>query len=132
MNKSNIIRYSISFSIGIITAFLICLLKHIFSQTRPSVIFQILSDAFFFVGVFWSGIGLLVVISAGGLFDIMNYGMYLFFNSFRRNIRERKYKNYQEYKESKHGTKRSIAYLLVTGTVFLCISAVLLIFYYQY
>lgn len=131
MKKGRSVRYIISFAAGFAVIFLICCLKRIFSANKASVIFQILCDAFFVTGIFWSGAGLLLVITDGGFFDVTNYGMYLFFNSFKSNVKDRKYKDYTEYREAKRSVRHGTSYLLITGVFFIAVAVIMLICYHN-
>ncbi len=53
------------------------------------------------------------------------------FDLFRRNINERKYKDFYEYKESKKDKKHGFGFMLVVGLVFIAIAGAFLAAYYN-
>ena len=67
-----------------------------------------LSDGFFVPGVLFLGFGLLVFIADDGFFDIFSYGMLKLVTSIRgrRRKEEDGPKDFYEYREAKHGTKK--------------------------
>ena len=71
--KKIILRYSITFGVGLIIALVIMLSKSIFSQDNAKNVHHILTDAFFVPGVVICGYGLLVMASNGGTFDMLVY-----------------------------------------------------------
>ena len=93
--------------------------------------FRILSDSFFVSGVLLTGAGLLLFVSNNGMFDMLSYGITTFFVARKKNVKERKYKDYYEYKQAKSEKKRSCAYLLIVGLTFIAIAALCLIGYYN-
>lgn len=77
------------------------------------------------------GVGLIVVASRGGAFDMLGYAIRMMINVFKRDVKDRKYKDFYEYRQAKKEKKRSIAYLLVVGCVMVIIAAFFLIAYYN-
>ncbi len=128
MNK-NVLRYLIAGSVAILFALAIMASKDLLAQTDESVILQILSDAFFVPGVCFMGVGLIVVASRGGAFDMLGYAIRMMIDVFKRDVKDRKYKDFYEYRQAKKEKKRSIAYLLVVGCVMVIIAAFFLIAY---
>lgn len=124
-------KYLISFGISFFFAFLLALLKDIFAQTSPKVIFQILSDSFFAIGVVVAGIGLLVFASNEGTFDMLIYGVSSFINLFRPNSKK-KYDSFYDYRINKSKNKTSLGFLLIVGIVLIIISVIMLLIYKQY
>lgn len=124
------LRYLITFLVGLVFAFVICLFKNIFSQTSTNEIFKILVDAFFVPGVIILGFGLLVVATNGGTFDMLAYGAIMFASLFQKGTK-RKYKTFYDYHEAQKDRKYSFAYLLIVGGILIAISLILLIFWYK-
>ena len=87
--------------------------------------------AFFASGVIIACVGLLVVATEGGAFDMLAYAVVLIFDGLRKDVTKRKYKDFYEYKQAKKEKKRSFAYLLIVGLIFIVISLVFLIPYYN-
>lgn len=129
--KPNLLRYLISAAVGLALSCVIMLTQNIFGQTRGSEVFRIMSDSFFAVGVLLAGVGLLLFVSNNGMFDMLAYGITTFFVARKKNVKDRKYKDYYEYKQAKSEKKRSCAYLLLVGLAFIGIAALCLIGYYN-
>lgn len=129
----NALRYLIASAAGLILAFVIALSQGIFSEGETREVMRILSDAFFASGVLFAGVGLIVVASRGGLFDMLGYAAILFVNLFRRDVGKRKYKDFYEYRQAKRedGHKRSVAFLLLVGVGLIAVAAVFLVLYYN-
>lgn len=128
--KKTILRYSITFSIGLIASFLIMLSKSIFSQESSKEVYKILTDAFFVSGVVICGYGLLVMASNGGTFDMLTYGVKRFFSLFQKDISKIKHKTFYEYRMAKQEKKNPFWYLVIVGLVLIGISMIFLILYY--
>ena len=88
------------------------------------------SNAFASPGILTICMGLLVVASNGGAFDMLAYGISSVFRLFRKDPIDRKYGNFYEYRKAKQAKKRSFWYLVIVGAAFALISALLLIGYY--
>ena len=129
--KPNVKRYVISIAVGLALTLLLMIAKDFFSQDRKTEIFRILSDSFFAVGVLFSGVGVILFASDNGLFDMLSYGVKTFFTVRKRDVKNRKYKDYYEYKKAKSEKKRSKAYLLLVGLLWIIIAGVWLIGYYN-
>ena len=126
-----VLPYIITAVIGIIITVTIICCKQIWEQTSTRSVMQILSDSFFVPGVCLAGVGLLIFASNGGVFDMLSYAVLLFFNLFRKDVTKRKYKDYYEYRQAKKDKKRSFAFMLIVGVVFIAIAGIFLIVYYQ-
>ncbi len=124
------LRYIITFAVGLVAAFIICLCKNIFSQTSLNEIFKILVDALFASGTVILGFGLLVVATNGGTFDMLAYGAIMFVSLFNKGT-QRKYKTFYDYHEAQKDRKYSFAYLLIVGGILIVASLILLIFWYR-
>ena len=72
------------------------------------------------------------VASRGGAFDMLGYAIRMMIDVFKRDVKDRKYKDFYEYRQAKKEKKRSIAYLLVVGCVMVIIAAFFLIAYYNF
>lgn len=124
-------KYLITLAIDIAAALLIMWSKDLFVQTDPKIIFHILCDAFFVVGVVTTSAGLLVFSSNEGTFDMLVYGVKTFMDLFRKTSL-RKYDTFYDYRMSKADQKIKFGFLLICGAVFLALSFVMYYFYYQY
>ncbi len=125
--KPNTRRYLISIGVGLFIAFVVMLTRDIFSETDVNRILVTLNDAFFISGMCLACVGGLVFVSNNGIFRMLGYGMTLLFGKIRRNVRERKYKDYYEYKTAKEEEQHSYAYLLLVGLAFIAVALILLI-----
>ena len=129
--KNNIVKYGITLAVGLVFAFLICVLKDIFVQTETKKIIHILVDAFFAPGAIILCFGLLVVASNGGMFHIISYGMMSFVNLFRKKRTQMKYKTYYDYKKAMSENPKPFLYMVIVGLFYVAVSMVFLILWYQ-
>ena len=99
----------------------------------PAAFWHTLCDALFVPGVFLTGAGLLVVVSAGGAFDALKFAAGRLFSLFRKEEqRAGDPANYYEYvARQKKKPFHVPAALLGTGIGFLAAAAVSLILYMQ-
>lgn len=129
-----LLQYSITTAIGIIIAVVIMAAKGLFTgaETELVGIYRVLADAFFVPGVIIGGVGLIVFASHGGVFDMLGYAVVMFFDLFRRDVTKRKYRDFYEYREAKKDkSKWSITFMLVVGLVFIAVSIVFTVLYYN-
>ena len=121
-------KYVITLLAGLAAAALIMFSKDIFSQTEAVVVYHILCDAFFAVGVVITAIGLLVFSANEGTFDIIVYGVNSFFDMFRK-VSRKKYDTFYDYRVSREEKKLSFGFLLICGVLFLAVSLVMYMLY---
>ena len=70
-----------------------------FTETDRTLFLHILSDAFFVPGVLLASVGLLIFVAAGGVFDMLSYGVQKVLHLFRFGKGEDTFpKTYFEYK----------------------------------
>ena len=124
-------RILITLVIGLVFVFMVAASKEVFKETEAKVIFHILSDSFFAVGVVITGFGLLVVASNGGAFDMLSYGVSTFFSFFRRS-KARKYADFYEYRVDKKKNKHNFGFLLIAGSIIIVIAIIMYVFYNKY
>ena len=122
---STLKKYLITLGIESLAVFLLALWKDVFSQTEAYMVFHILCDTFFAVGVTVTGYGLLVYTSNEGVFDGLVFGVSSFINMFRRNP-VKKYDSLYDYKESRADKKMSFGFLVLCGLLFLVIGLIML------
>lgn len=130
---SNFLKYLITSLVGLSIATIIIFSKGILTVETTTQVMAILCDAFFAPGVIFVCFGLIVVASNGGAFDMLSYGVSLIFVLLKKNIKERKYKDFYEYsqaKKEKRKGKSSIAFILIVGLIMVAISMIFLAFYY--
>lgn len=126
-----VLPYLITTLVGAAIVVTIILAQRIWMAEDMTEIMRRLSDAFFVAGVCIGGVGLLVFASNGGVFYMLTFGIIRLFDLFRRNINERKYKDFYEYKESKKDKKHGFGFMLVVGLVFIAIAGAFLAAYYN-
>ena len=73
----------------------------------------------------------MIFASNGGAFDMLSYAFIRFFDLFRRDVRNKKYKDFYEYREAKKDKKRGMAFMLIVGVIFIALAGIMLIAYYQ-
>lgn len=129
--KKTAIRYGITAFIGLLFAFFAALIQGVFKQNETTVLMKILCNAFFASGVILAGAGLLTMATEGGTFDMLSYAVVLIVDLFRKDVTKRKYKDFYEYRQAKKEKKRSFSYLLITGVIFVAVSLIFLIPYYN-
>ena len=126
-----VLPYLITTLVGAAIVVTIILAQRIWTAEDMTEIMRRLSDAFFVAGVCIGGVGLVVFASNGGVFYMLTFGIIRLFDLFRRNINERKYKDFYEYKESKKDKKHGFGFMLVVGLVFIAIAGAFLAAYYN-
>ena len=131
MNRRNLLRYGIAIATGAVIALLVMSAKGIFTLTDGRETMRILSDSCFVAGVCLASAGLILFVSNVGLFDIFGFSMRLLFGALKRNVRDRKYKDFYEYREAKKEKKHSVAYLLIVGLFFIAASACFLLLFHN-
>ncbi|MGN0814599.1 MAG: DUF3899 domain-containing protein [Candidatus Coproplasma sp.] len=125
------LKYIISVAVGLVAAVIIIFTRDITGQENVKNVLTILSDAFFVPGVILGGVGLLVWATSGGVFDMLAYGVITLFDTFRKDISKRKYKDFYEYRQAKKGENRNVVFLLLVGLAFIAVSAVFIIVQYS-
>lgn len=123
--------YIITAVVGIIIFVIIICTKKIWNADETYVTMQIMSDACFVPGVLLGGMGLIIFASNGGAFDMLAYAVIRFFDLFKRDPRNKKYKDFYEYREAKKEKKRGMAFMLIVGAVFILLAVIFLIVYYK-
>ena len=124
--KNKILRYVITFLIGLVFALLIMIMKGLFSCTNQKIAFQILTDSFFVPGVILICFGILVVCANGGTFDMLVYGVKQFFSLFKKDLTKAKHKTFYEYQQAQKEKKTEFWFLIIDGIVLVAISLIFL------
>ncbi len=127
----NLKRYGITLLIGFVITGLILWSKGIFTETDAVTVFHILCDAFFVTGVVITGVGLLVLSTNEGTFDILVFGMQSFMDMFRKEPM-RKYETFYDYRASRQEKKVPFGFILVSGLFFLLVSMAMYLMYLRY
>lgn len=124
--------YIITGAVGIIISIIVICTQTIWNAEGAKEVMGILSDAFFVPGVLLAGVGLIIFASNGGAFDMLAFAVIRFFDLFRRNVKNSKYKDFYEYREAKKEKKRRMGFMLLVGLVFIALAVIFLIVYYQF
>lgn len=124
-----LLQYGLTALFGLLIVILILLGKGTFQQTDLQTIYRDLCDAFTIPGVIMMCFGALVLISKGGAFDILKYGIIKLFDLFKRDLTKVKYRTLYDYKKAQEGKKASIAFLLIVGVGLTAVAVVFLILY---
>ncbi|MCM1042760.1 MAG: DUF3899 domain-containing protein [Corallococcus sp.] len=125
------IKYVIAFVVCAVVT--VCLLWAFgtFTQTDGGEIMKNLCDAFFVPGIIMLCIGLLVFATKGGAFDMLAYGVRKLFDLFKRDLTKVKYKTFYDYRKAQQEKTRDFLYMLIVGAVWVVISALFLVLYYN-
>lgn len=131
MNKlKKFLPYLICFGIGAAIFLAVIISNKIWTLSGYDV-FRLLSDACILPGAMFGGIGALVFAANGGVFDMLSFGIIRFFDLFRPNVRNEKYKSFFEYKQAKSDRQHPFAHMLIVGLFFLMLSAILSLVWYN-
>ncbi len=126
-----LLKYLITLLVGLAIAAWIAISKDIFAQTRPEIIFAILSDSFFAPGVLIFGVGGLIFVSNEGVFDGISYGLVSFIDIFRKE-KQNKYRTFFDYKQSKGERDTSFGFMLICGLAFIATSGIMYLLFNNY
>ncbi len=122
-NKKNFLPYLICLLIGAVIVIAIVCGFQIWTKVLKDAI-CLIGDAFFTAGVALAGVGLLVFVSNGGVFDMLAYAVIRLFDLFRKDCKNQKYKDYYEYRQSKKDRNTRMSFMLVVGLFYLLIALV--------
>lgn len=111
----------ISFGAGLLL-FLGVLITNSFWTVGKPDIYRLLSDACIVPAALVGGVGVLVFASGQGTFDMLSYGVRLFFSWFRPHARNEKYRDFYEYKQYRGDRRRPVAHMLLVGVFFFLMS----------
>lgn len=130
--KRKLLEYGFTVLFGVIVTFLLLWSKGIFSPVETKMLLQYWIDSLFVSGVIILCAGLIIVVSDGGAFDFLVYGVYRFFSIFRSKPNDVKYKTYYDYSVARaEKEKHSFLYLVIVGSIFIIASLIVLTFWYQ-
>ena len=127
--KKEFIKYIIVTIIGGLMTLSVFSYKNLSSATNSKDIVMILSDGFLLPGVIILGVGLLIAVSNGGIFDIFTYTL----RKMRETIilgekRSKEYNSYFDYRMSKE--KAKCAFLIIIGGLFFTLALTFNIAFY--
>jgi len=124
-----LLQYGITSFVGLVIVLGVLLIKDTFAETEEVEIWKDLCDGVFISAVFIMSVGLLVIATRGGTFDMIKYAMIRFFSVFKRDVTDVKFRTFYEYRKAQQEKKPDFVYLLIVGAVFLIISFILLAVY---
>ncbi len=125
-----LLKYLITMLAGGLFVFAIADSKSIWTSESLQNTYHILCDAFFAVGIVITCFGLLMFVCNEGVFDGIAYGVKSFFSMFKKDMR-REYKTFYDYKQSKAERHLPVGFLVICGSVFLAVAAVMYVLYSQ-
>ena len=118
---------------GIASLISICILvsRDILSMTSALDVYQALCDAFFVPGVMLLSLGLLVLVSGTGQFDMLSYGMHSLLVLFTPLKKVEKHDSFYDFKMAREARRmgKPRQYLLHVGAVFVFLSVLCLCMY---
>ena len=126
-----LLKYGITTIIGLAFAALIIFGGDVLNQESTKDVIELVVNGFFVPGVVIFGIGLLVVASNGGTFDMLIYGTKKFIDLFRKPHNRRITDTFYDYRKAREEHKGEFLYLVLVGLGFIVISLIVLIFWYQ-
>lgn len=129
--KSKIIRYAITVLIGVVMAVCVSFIKSLYWLNDTVEIVKVLSDCFSLPGLVLVLFALLVVCSNGGTFDMLTFGVKKVVLLLKRNLSERDRESFYEYRKRRQENKRSFAYIMIVGAVYLAIGIIFIAIYYS-
>ena len=131
--KKRLLQYSITTGVCAIITFVLLIIKGVFNNPETKELMKYFTDSFFAVGIICAAFGLLVFASNGGAFDMLVYGVYRFLTLFKKNHTDVKYQTYYDYHIAKAERKKTeFLFMVIVGLLFVGISMIFLIFWYQY
>lgn len=133
-NMRTSVKYLLTGIIGLALAVVIADYRGLFAAETTAQAMLALSDGCLFPGILFTAFGLLSMISSTGFFDITKYGMGQLLSLFRKDTvkQDKDYYEYVQRKKEERKRRGSIAWLLVCGIIFLLLSALFTVLFYQF
>ena len=143
--KRIILQYTITFAVCMVIAFLAAVLQGLFKPFQEVVkitnwnianekqkIFFILCNGCFISGILSTGLGLMILASNGGAFEMIVYGIRRFISLFQKDVNKIKYKTFYDYHIAREGRpKATFFYFIAIGLLYVGISLIFLYCYYH-
>ncbi len=128
--KESYLKYGITTLVGVVITLAVCWARGLFSSQAAVDTYRILCDGCFVSAVLLIGVGLMVLVSNTGAFDILNYGVRSFFGIFSKEAENRKPEgSFIQYKERKAAQKSPYLFLVLVGCGFLAVAFVFVFLY---
>ncbi len=123
------LSYIITAAVCALVTLLLLLSRETFSQTNLVTIYLDMCDSFFVPGVIALSLGLLILMSNGGAFNMLRFAVIKLFDLLKRDMTKVKYRTFYDYNEAQKDKKHDFGALIVVGTIFVAVSVVFLILY---
>lgn len=141
--KYYVLQYSITFGVCGIAVFIwLCVsgifrpYEELYARTHWNFVDEytkslfLCTNAFFGVGVIVACVGLLVVASNGGAFEMLYYGIRRFFSLFQKDHRKFKFHTFYDYQIYRRGKPNSsFLFLLVIGILYAAVGLIFMSVY---
>lgn len=128
--KKNIYKYLIAAAIGALIALLVMGSRGAFTASAPSEVIRFVSDGLFASAVMLCGVGLLAWIGGTGFFDIMGYGVNIFFSMFTP-LGGKSRQEFYEYKQEKKKKRgKTPLFILWVGLGYLFLAVVFTVLFF--
>jgi len=111
---------------GAMICIALLLILGIFNVPNAGRAFRLLCDAFFVTSVLFMGFGLLTAIRSTGFFNILGFMKDYMKAMYLPGRRERKYKDFYDYKIANEGKTQAQWHIVIVGLCFFVISMVFL------
>lgn len=128
--KRHIVKYIVLAAVALAVALCIALIQGLFGMTDKIAIMRSLTDCFSVSGAVLLLVGLIVVCSNGGAYDIAGFSVKKFFSIFQ-SAEKRNKETYADYRARKSENKRSFLEFFIVGGAFYVIGMAFLIAYYS-
>lgn len=89
------------------------------------------SSSFTVPGVVCLGTGLLIWCGNEGAFDMLSYGIRSLFRLFKKDVKDRKYGDFYEYRKARKERKKPFLYMVIVGGAYTLVGVILVIVYSQ-
>ena len=121
------LKYLIALAAGLAAAFLILLSRGYFGSEPLSYMDRLKawSDALFIPGALLTAFGCLLFASGQGAFDGVVYAVKSLTWFFSVKSVGKKRESYADFRERRHGKKRSFGYLIIVGVCFIAVAGIL-------
>lgn len=127
--KKKYLKYIIVSLIGIIIALSIFSSRNLLDANNMKDITYILSDGFLLPGVLILGVGILIMVSNGGVFDIFTYSLKkMRITKLHGDKKPTAFKSFYDYRMSKE--KAPYGFLIIVGGGFFGLSVIFNIMFY--
>ncbi len=120
------LQYLIVFLCSVAMVLLVLFGSDAFHQSGEELLKSFV-NAFFTAGIIVLGLGLLVLCTAGGTFDMIAFGVIKLFDLFKKDLTKVKYRTFYDYRKAQQEKQRSYWHYIVVGGAFTLVSIVLLV-----